>query len=95
MKNNKHANYYVTSIVQDIQTRFVGEKTTKYSLSQIERIYDFDDGAVVKYEWQDSSVVKSMDEYNHRFSLTKPPKPNPHKLSKGIIKVISFPVGGR
>ncbi|NNE67559.1 MAG: hypothetical protein HKN33_13425 [Pyrinomonadaceae bacterium] len=95
MKNNKHTNYYVTSIIQDIQTRFVAEETTKFSLSQIERTYEFDDGAIVKYEWQDKSVVTDEDSYNHRFTMARPPKPNPHKLKKGVIKIIEYPEGGR
>lgn len=95
MKNNKHTNYYVTSIIQDIQTRFVDEKTTKFSLNQIERTYEFDDGAVVVYEWQDSASQKAGDEFNHRFTLKKVPKPNPNKLKTGVIKVISFQPDGR
>lgn len=95
MKNNKHTNYYVTSIIQDIQTRFITEKTTKFSLSQIERTYEFDDGAVVKYEWRDAVAASEKDGFNHRFTLTKPPKPNPHKLTKGVIKVIEHTDGGR
>jgi hypothetical protein len=95
MKNNKYTNYYVTSIIQDVQTRFVEEETTKYSLKQIERIYTFDDGAVVKYEWQDASMTKSPDDYNHRFTLEKLPKPNKNKLEKGVIRVIAYPTGGR
>jgi hypothetical protein len=95
MKDNKHTNYYVTSIIQDIQTRFVEEKTTKFSLNQIERTYEFDDGAVVVYEWRDASVKQPGDAFNHRFTLQKPPKPNPHKLAKGVIKVIDFHAVGR
>lgn len=95
MKDNKHTNYYVTSIIQDIQTRFVAEETTKFTLNQIERTYEFDDGAVVVYEWQDASKVTAKDSFNHRFTLTKLPKPNTHKLKPGIIKVISYPAGGR
>ena len=95
MKNTKHTNYYVTSIIQDIQTRFVAENTTKFSLSHIERTYEFDDGAIVKYEWQDPSSANSKEKYNHRFTLTKPPKPNPHKLAKGVIKTIEAPKSGR
>jgi hypothetical protein len=95
MKNNKYTNYYVTSIIQDIQTRFVDEKTTKFSLNQIERTYTFDDGAIVKYEWQDASLMQSSDDFNHRFTLQKLPKPNKHKLETGTIKVIAYPAGGR
>ena len=90
MKTNKHTNYYVTSIIQDIQTRFIEEKTTKFSLSHIERTYEFDDGAIVVYEWQDSAGVGNEGHFNHKFTLKRPPKPNPHKLKKGVIKVIEY-----
>lgn len=90
MKNNKHTSYYVTSIIQDIQTRFVSEETTKYSLSQIERTYEFDDGAVVTYEWQDTAGIGTDGHFNHRFTLKKAPKPNPNKLKTGVMKTIVY-----
>lgn len=90
MKSNKYTNFYVTSVIQDIQTRFVNEKTTKFSLNRIERTYEFDDGAVIIYEWQDSAGANDPDHYNHRFTLKRPPKPNPHKLKKGVIKTIAY-----
>ena len=89
-KTDKHANVYVTSIIEDIQTRFVKEETLKHSDRRIERRYEFEDGAIVKYEWQ-SGPGKGEDEgYNHRFTLTKPPRPNPNKLKKGVIRVIEY-----
>ncbi len=91
-KKTKYTGIYVTSIVQDIQTRFVKEETTKYSEARIERVYEFEDGAVVKYEWKDFPMVSDPEEkrFNHRFTLVTPPKPNPNKIQKGVIKVINY-----
>ena len=96
-KNKKQAGIYVTSIVQDIQSRFVKEETTKYSDARIERIYEFEDGAVVKYEWKDfpSSGGDEETKFNHRFTLVTIPKPNPKKLKEGVIKVINYSDSGR
>lgn len=85
-----HTSIYVTSIVEDIQTRFAREETTNYSEGYIEREYTFEDGAVVKYEWQDGPRSGS-GKFNHRFTLVKPPKPNPHKLKSGVIREINYP----
>lgn len=90
-RKTNHTNIYVTSIIEDIQTRFIKEETTKFTEVQIEREYTFEDGAVVKYEWQDASRKGSSDKYNHKFTLLTLPKPNPHKLKKGIIKEIKYP----
>ncbi len=90
-KITNHTSIYVTSIIEDIQTRFVKEETTKFTDSKIERDYTFEDGAVVKYEWQDAPRSGSSGKYNHRFSLITLPKPNPHKLKKGVIKEINYP----
>ncbi len=90
-KESKHTNSYVNSIIQDIQNHFVNEETIKYSESRIERLYEFEDGAVVKYEWQNAPRTGSSDKFNHRFTLETPPKPNPHKLTKGIIRIINYP----
>jgi len=94
-KINKQANMYVTSIIEDVQTRFVNEKTTIYSDDQIERTYEFEDGAVVRYEWQIAAGKKEDEKYNHRFTLVKVPKPNPGKLKKGVLRTIEFADGGR
>ena len=85
-----HTDIYVTSIVEDIQTRFVNEETLKYSETEIERLYEFEDGATVKYEWQCGPGKAADEKYNHRFTLATPPKPNPNKLKKGIIRTIGF-----
>lgn len=90
MSKNKHTELYVTSIIEDIQTRFVSEKTLKHSDRKIERSYEFEDGAVVRYEWQSGPGEGPDERFNHRFSLTKPPKPNPNKLKKGVIRIIEY-----
>ena len=87
---NKHTNLYVTSIIEDVQTRFVREETVKYSETEIVRSYEFEDGAVVKYEWQSAPGKKAGEQFNHRFTLTTAPKPNPNKLRKGVIRVIDY-----
>lgn len=90
-RKTNHTSIYVTSIIEDIQTRFTKEETTKFSESHIERTYTFEDGAVVKYEWQDAPRSGSSEKFNHKFTLESPPKPNPHKLKKGVIKQINYP----
>ncbi len=91
-RKTDHTNIYVTSIVEDIQTRFVKEETTTFKEGeQIAREYTFEDGAVVKYEWQNAPRSGSGGKYNHRFTLQGLPKPNPHKLKKGVIKEINYP----
>ena len=94
-KINKQANMYVTSIIEDVQTRFVNEKTTIYSDDQIERTYEFEDGAVVRYEWQAAPGKNDDEQFNHRFTLVKVSKPNPGKLKKGVLRSIEFFAGGR
>lgn len=86
-----HTSIYVTSIIEDIQTRFINEETTKFTENFIEREYTFEDGAVIKYEWQDAPRGGSSDKFNHRFTLISPPKPNPNKLKAGVIKEIFYP----
>jgi hypothetical protein len=90
-KDSKNTNSYVNSIIQDIQNHFVKEKTLKHSNVKIERIYEFEDGAVIKYEWQDAPRSGSAGKFNHRFTLESPPKPNPNKLKKGVIRIINYP----
>lgn len=94
-KKPPHTEIYVTSIIQDIRTRFVSEETTKHTAGEIERIYEFEDGAVVKYEWRSAEKRGRKPEFNHRISIVKPPRPNPHKIRKGVIKVLSHPDSGR
>ncbi|MGI8670336.1 MAG: hypothetical protein ACR2J3_10910 [Aridibacter sp.] len=91
-RKTNHTDIYVTSIIEDIQTRFTNEETLKFIEGrEIEREYTFEDGAVIKYEWQDAPRSGSADKFNHRFTLITPPKPNPQKLKKGVIKEINYP----
>lgn len=89
MKN--HTDIYVTSITEDLRERFVRDETLIFNDRNIERIYEFEDGAVVKYEWQDASAANSSkDNFNHRFTLEKVPSPNPNKLKKGLVRTIEY-----
>ncbi len=90
-RTKNHTSIYVTSIIEDIQTRFVKEETTKFTEDFIEREYTFEDGAVIKYEWQLAPRSGSAGKFNHRFTLITPPKPNPNKLKTGVIKEINYP----
>lgn len=80
------AEKYVRIIMQDETDKITRETPVVYEPDRIEREYEFEDGAVVKYEWQDAS----LGGFNHRFSLVKPPKPNPGKLSAGVIETIDY-----
>ncbi len=94
--NKDKSNRYVTNIIQDIQNTFVSERTIKFSETRIERVYEFEDGAIVKYEWQDYPPTgNSADNYNHRFTLVTPPEPNPNNIEKGLIKVINYTTNSR
>lgn len=73
-------------IMSDQNEGIVCETPTIYSEHRIERIYEFDDGAVVKYEWQDLSRT----DFNHRFTLVVVPTPNPAKLVQKVIKTIDY-----
>jgi hypothetical protein len=80
------ADTYVRIIMEDETEKIVRETPVVYEPDRIEREYEFEDGAVVKYEWHDSS----LGTFNHRFSLVQPPKPNPAKLSAGVIQTIDY-----
>ncbi|MEO6589000.1 MAG: hypothetical protein ABIP06_06705 [Pyrinomonadaceae bacterium] len=86
----KKAEEYADIILRDEREKIVNETPTVYEPENIERIYEFADGAVVRYEWQDFPPDDSKEKYNHRFTLITPPKPNPHKLKIGVIKVINY-----
>ena len=89
MKNQ--TDVYVTSIIEDLRERFVSDETIISTDKKIERVYNFDDGAVIKYEWQNASAANSSKEnYNHRFTLEKMPSPNPLNLKKGVIRTIEY-----
>jgi hypothetical protein len=89
----RKAEEYADIILRDERELIVSETPTIYDEEQIERVYEFDDGAVVKYEWQSTPDGRTSPDgkYNHRFTLEKPPSPNPGRLKKGVIKVINYP----
>ena len=80
------AEKYVGIILRDETHEIASETPTIYEDARIERVYGFNDGAVVKYEWQDVS----LRQFNHRFTLVKLPDPNPVKLKTGIIRTINY-----
>lgn len=89
----KTAESYAEIILNDEREHILVETPTFYTDDKIERIYEFADGAVVKYEWQNVRHVRSGDDqiFNHRFKLVVLPSPNPHNFKKGVIKVINYP----
>ncbi len=79
--------------MRDERGKIVSETPTVYETERIERIYEFADGARVKYEWQATpdGRTSATGAFNHRFTLISPPEPNPNKFKKGIIKQIDYP----
>jgi len=86
MVGMEDAGIYADHIIHDKLEEIAAEVPTIYEDGQIERIYTFNDGAVVKYEWR----ALNEDGFNHRFTLVKMPKKNPFKLKEGIIKTINY-----
>lgn len=84
---------YADIIMRDERDKIVSETPTVYETDCIVRVYEFEDGAVVKYEWQSTPDGRTSEtgKYNHRFTLTTLPAPNPHNFKKGVIKVINYP----
>jgi len=84
---------YADIIMRDDRKKIVSETPTVYETDKIERVYEFADGAIVKYEWQNTpdGRTSASGEFNHRFTLTALPNPNPNSFKKGIIKVINYP----
>lgn len=72
--------------MRDETDRIVRETPTVYENARIVREYEFEDGAVVEYEWRDVSLAG----FNHQFTLLRAPKKNPGKLKAGVIKTISY-----
>ena len=89
------AEEYAEIILRDEREKITKETPTIYETEQIERIYEFHDGAVVRYEWQSFPGHNAAEKYNHRFTLLTAPSPNPHKLKAGIIKTIDYSASGR
>ncbi len=87
------ADKYVDMIIEDDLSHVVSEIPAVYTDKEIRRIYEFDDGAVVEYEWQGTSDGRrrAAEIFNHRFTLTNLPSPNPDKLKKGVIRTIMYP----
>jgi len=77
---------YVQMIMRDETAKIVRETPIVYENARIEREYEFEDGAIVRYEWQDLSIRG----FNHRFTLIKPPEPNSEKLSASVIETIDY-----
>jgi hypothetical protein len=90
MKNTQE---YAQIIMNDEREKIVAETPTVYETDKIERIYEFADGAIVKYEWQSTldGRTSADGKFNHRFTLVSLPNPNPHGFKKGIIKQIDYP----
>ena len=84
------ANFYVNAIIKDIQNQFVREETKSFSEEKIEREYEFEDGATVKYEWQSRENSGKGESYSHRFTLIKTPTENDDNLQIGVIKVMEY-----
>ena len=89
----KTAEEYADIIIRDEREKIIKETPTVYTDDKIERVYEFGDGAIVKYEWQSTPDGRTASEerYNHQFSLINLPVPNPNKFKKEIIKVINYP----
>ncbi|MCC6327879.1 MAG: hypothetical protein IT174_05145 [Acidobacteria bacterium] len=81
-----NAEKYVGIIMRDDTEKFVRETPKIYEPHHIVREYEFEDGAIVTYEWRDTS----FGDFNHQFTLIQAPNKNPDKLKPGIIKTISY-----
>jgi len=89
----KSAEEYAEIIMRDEREKIVKETPLVYETDRIERLYEFADGAVVKYEWQNTpdGRTSATEIFNHRFTLTLLPEPNPYNFEKGVIKEIKYP----
>ncbi len=77
---------YVEIILRDETHEIFRETPLVYENARIIREYRFRDGAVVEYEWRDASVGS----FNHQFTMTQVPDPNPENLSTGVIETIDY-----
>ncbi len=86
------ADRYVQIIMHDERENIVSETPTVFEDDYIVRVYEFEDGAVVNYEWRNlpDERISLEDRFNHRFTLEKLPLGNPANLEKGIIEVIYY-----
>lgn len=85
---------YADIIIRDETEKIAAETPTVYTPDKIERVYEFVDGAVIKYEWQSQPPEDAEEQYNHKFTLTKTPSQNPNKFRTGVVKVINYPKWG-
>jgi len=85
----QNAEEYADIIIRDETEKIVSETPTVYTADKIERVYEFADGAVVKYEWQ-SLPDRTTTHFNHKWTLVTPPIPNPRKFEIGVVKVINY-----
>lgn len=92
-KDQQNSEDYVRLILEDDLNRIVGEETITHEHNYINRQYEIDDGAVVRYEWQDFPFAQTseMEIFNHKFTLVTLPNPNPDNLKPGILRIIDFP----
>lgn len=89
----KTAKEYADIIIRDEREKIVSETPTVYTDDKIERIYEFEDGAVIRYEWQNLPMggVSEPGRFNHKFTLITLPSPNPKNFEIGVVKVIDYP----
>lgn len=93
LQDMKKAEDYATAIMEDDISKIVNETPTVYEDEFIERVYEFEDGAVVKYEWQGLGALRTVkgEVFNHKFTLVELPKPNLNNFEKGVIRLINYP----
>jgi hypothetical protein len=72
--------------MRDETEKIASERPVEFENDRLERLYEFYDGAVVRYEWQNAS----LGSFNHRFSLVTPPEPNLYELTTGVITEIHY-----
>lgn len=88
--NVQNAEEYAEIILNDEREKIVAETPTVFTGDKIERVYEFGDGAVVKYEWQSFPAATKTEKYNHRFTLLALPTTDSGAMKTGIIKVINY-----
>lgn len=89
-ERRNQANYYVNAIIKDVQNAFIREETLSFNDSKIVREYEFEDGAIIKYEWQSEAEAIQGNSFNHKFTLTKVPTPNTGDLELGVLKTVNY-----
>jgi hypothetical protein len=94
-KDSNIAEEYVKIIIEDDLNRITWEETLTQKDHYIERTYEIDDGAVIKYEWRGFPSDNPKESFNHKFTLIKLPKQNPNKLEAGVVKIIYHPTNSR